>query len=120
MMKISRHEGAKSLWSGLGPTLILALPATVIYFVLYEQLRVRIKDQYFKAYPGPCHISQKLEYFGINNNIVFKSHRPAQRRYALLHSTGGGNVGAHLLRHRCKSHGAGPHQDAVATDELLW
>lgn len=52
MLKISRHEGAKSLWSGLSPTLILALPATVIYFVLYEQLRVRLKDQYFKTYPG--------------------------------------------------------------------
>lgn len=52
MLKISRHEGVRSLWSGLGPTLILALPATVIYFVLYEQLRVRLKDQYFKAYPG--------------------------------------------------------------------
>uniref|UniRef100_A0A8D8WPA8 Solute carrier family 25 member 40 n=1 Tax=Cacopsylla melanoneura TaxID=428564 RepID=A0A8D8WPA8_9HEMI len=43
-MKISRTEGLTSLWSGLGPTLLLALPATVAYFVTYEQLRVKLKD----------------------------------------------------------------------------
>lgn len=43
-MKISRSEGIFSLWSGLGPTLVLALPATVLYFVAYEQIRTRVKD----------------------------------------------------------------------------
>lgn len=43
-LKISRHEGVKSLWSGLGPTLVLALPTTVLYFVAYEQFRLRLKD----------------------------------------------------------------------------
>ena len=38
-MKISRSEGLTSLWSGLSPTLVLALPATVVYFTSYEQLR---------------------------------------------------------------------------------
>lgn len=33
-----------SLWSGLSPTLVLALPATIIYFVTYEQLRSRLKN----------------------------------------------------------------------------
>ncbi|XP_058060638.1 probable mitochondrial glutathione transporter SLC25A40 isoform X2 [Anopheles bellator] len=42
--KISRHEGVRSLWSGLGPTLVLALPTTVIYFVAYEQFRIRLKE----------------------------------------------------------------------------
>lgn len=45
-VKISRHEGVKSLWSGLSPTLVLALPTTVIYFVAYEQFRLRLKDIY--------------------------------------------------------------------------
>ncbi|KAL1453405.1 hypothetical protein WDU94_007545 [Cyamophila willieti] len=45
-MKISRTEGLTSLWSGLGPTLLLALPATVAYFVTYEQLRVKLKDMF--------------------------------------------------------------------------
>lgn len=50
-VKISRYEGVKSLWSGLSPTLVLALPTTIIYFVGYEQLRVRIKDFYIKNKP---------------------------------------------------------------------
>lgn len=44
-------EGVSSLWSGLGPTLVLALPTTVLYFVAYEQLRVRLKD-YHKSRTG--------------------------------------------------------------------
>lgn len=43
-LKISRAEGVGSLWSGLSPTLVLAVPTTVLYFVSYEQLRVRLKD----------------------------------------------------------------------------
>lgn len=43
-MKISRYEGVKSLWSGLSPTLVLALPTTVLYFVAYEQFRLRLKE----------------------------------------------------------------------------
>lgn len=45
-MKIARYEGATSLWSGLSPTLVLAIPCTVMYFVIYEQTRVRIMDVY--------------------------------------------------------------------------
>ncbi|KAM3872819.1 mitochondrial glutathione transporter SLC25A40 [Diretmus argenteus] len=47
-IKIVRHEGVKSLWSGLPPTLVMAVPATVIYFTCYDQLcaalRVRMGD----------------------------------------------------------------------------
>ncbi|CAO1379719.1 unnamed protein product [Diamesa serratosioi] len=49
--KISRNEGIRSLWSGLGPTLILALPTTVLYFVAYEQIRVRLKDYHSSKFP---------------------------------------------------------------------
>ncbi|XP_045125296.1 solute carrier family 25 member 40-like isoform X2 [Portunus trituberculatus] len=38
-VKISRQEGVQSLWSGLSPTLVVAVPNTVIYFTTYEQLR---------------------------------------------------------------------------------
>ncbi|KAM6905645.1 mitochondrial glutathione transporter SLC25A39 isoform 2-T2 [Xenentodon cancila] len=38
-VKITRHEGVRSLWSGLPPTLVMAVPATVIYFTCYDQLR---------------------------------------------------------------------------------
>ncbi|CAL8256727.1 unnamed protein product [Boreogadus saida] len=42
-IKIIRHEGIKSLWSGLPPTLVMAVPATVIYFTCYDQLCVALK-----------------------------------------------------------------------------
>lgn len=42
-MKISKNEGILSLWSGLSPTLVLAVPATIVYFVSYEQLRLYFK-----------------------------------------------------------------------------
>ncbi|KAM4580013.1 mitochondrial glutathione transporter SLC25A40 [Odontesthes bonariensis] len=35
---IVRREGVKALWSGLPPTLVMAVPATVIYFTCYDQL----------------------------------------------------------------------------------
>lgn len=37
-LKIIRTEGIKALWSGLPPTLVMAVPATVIYFTSYDQL----------------------------------------------------------------------------------
>lgn len=39
LVKIARNEGLSSLWRGLSPTLFMAVPSTVIYFVGYEQLR---------------------------------------------------------------------------------
>uniref|UniRef100_UPI00398E6D29 mitochondrial glutathione transporter SLC25A40 n=1 Tax=Pristiophorus japonicus TaxID=55135 RepID=UPI00398E6D29 len=44
-IQIVRYEGLKSLWSGLPPTLIMAVPATVIYFTCYDQLRALLKYQ---------------------------------------------------------------------------
>ncbi|XP_029929380.1 mitochondrial glutathione transporter SLC25A40 [Myripristis murdjan] len=48
-IKIVRCEGIKSLWSGLPPTLVMAVPATVIYFTCYDQLyaalRLRMGDR---------------------------------------------------------------------------
>lgn len=46
-MKISKNEGILSLWSGISPTLVLAVPATIIYFVSYEQLRLYFKVNKF-------------------------------------------------------------------------
>ncbi|XP_016937316.2 solute carrier family 25 protein Shawn isoform X2 [Drosophila suzukii] len=47
-IKISRTEGVGSLWSGLSPTLISALPSTIIYFVAYEQFKARFTDIHYK------------------------------------------------------------------------
>lgn len=48
-IKIVKTEGVGSLWSGLSPTLVLAVPATVVYFTTYEQLRLFIKDKQLAA-----------------------------------------------------------------------
>ncbi|XP_068616053.1 mitochondrial glutathione transporter SLC25A40 [Brachionichthys hirsutus] len=42
-VKIVRGEGIKALWSGLSPTLVMAVPATVIYFTCYEQLHAVLR-----------------------------------------------------------------------------
>lgn len=39
LRKIARNEGALSLWRGLSPTLVMAVPANVIYFTGYDWLR---------------------------------------------------------------------------------
>ncbi|KAH8304933.1 hypothetical protein KR018_005585, partial [Drosophila ironensis] len=46
LLKISRQEGLRTLWSGLGPTLVSALPSTIIYFVAYEQFKARYTKLY--------------------------------------------------------------------------
>ncbi|XP_077005292.1 mitochondrial glutathione transporter SLC25A40 [Tamandua tetradactyla] len=44
-LKIIRNEGIKSLWSGLPPTLVMAVPATVIYFTCYDQLTAFLRSK---------------------------------------------------------------------------
>lgn len=39
MKKIARNEGFTALWRGLSPTLVMAVPANIIYFTGYEWLR---------------------------------------------------------------------------------
>ncbi|BFZ06238.1 hypothetical protein BsWGS_09276 [Bradybaena similaris] len=39
LVKIVRYEGLTSLWSGLPPTLVMAIPSTVVYFTSYEHLK---------------------------------------------------------------------------------
>ncbi|KAL1953694.1 hypothetical protein VTO42DRAFT_2367 [Malbranchea cinnamomea] len=39
LRKIARNEGLLSLWRGLSPTLVMAIPANVIYFTGYDWLR---------------------------------------------------------------------------------
>ncbi|KKA25206.1 Mitochondrial carrier protein [Rasamsonia emersonii CBS 393.64] len=39
LQKIARYEGPLTLWRGLSPTLLMAIPANVIYFTGYDWLR---------------------------------------------------------------------------------
>ncbi|MBN3305620.1 S2540 protein, partial [Amia calva] len=44
-IKIIQKEGIRSLWSGLPPTLVMAVPATVIYFTCYDQLHAALRSR---------------------------------------------------------------------------
>jgi len=39
LVKIVRAEGITSLWSGLPPTLLMALPSVILYFSAYEEIK---------------------------------------------------------------------------------
>jgi len=39
LRKIARNEGFTTLWRGLSPTLVMAIPANIIYFTGYDWLR---------------------------------------------------------------------------------
>lgn len=41
-VKIVRYEGITSLWSGLPPTMMMAVPATVVYFTMYEKIKAAL------------------------------------------------------------------------------
>ncbi|KAI0440110.1 mitochondrial carrier domain-containing protein [Xylaria telfairii] len=44
MRKIARNEGFTTLWRGLSPTLLMAIPANIIYFTGYDWLRFNKKS----------------------------------------------------------------------------
>ncbi|KAL7729107.1 hypothetical protein ACLKA6_019928 [Drosophila palustris] len=60
LLKISRHEGISALWSGLGPTLVSALPSTVVYFVAYEQFKARYIAIYKDHFAAPDSSQKEL------------------------------------------------------------
>ncbi|GFR19836.1 solute carrier family 25 member 40 [Trichonephila clavata] len=45
-IKIRRAEGITSLWSGLSATILMAVPGTVIYYTLYDQILYSTKKHY--------------------------------------------------------------------------
>lgn len=45
-LKITQREGITSLWSGLPPTLVMAVPATVVYFTTYDQIKAALGYSY--------------------------------------------------------------------------
>ena len=44
LRKIAQNEGPRTLWRGLTPTLVMAVPANVIYFAGYDWLRASPKS----------------------------------------------------------------------------
>ncbi|CAJ0581661.1 unnamed protein product, partial [Mesorhabditis spiculigera] len=52
-VKIARYEGVRSLWSGLSPTLVMAIPATVFYFSTYDLLKKLLQQREFSGVAVP-------------------------------------------------------------------
>jgi solute carrier family 25 protein 39/40 len=51
LRKIARNEGITTLWRGLSPTLVMAIPANIIYFTGYEWLRFNRASPIARAVP---------------------------------------------------------------------
>ena len=49
LRKIARNEGFTTLWRGLSPTLVMAIPANIIYFTGYEWLRFNTTSPIYKV-----------------------------------------------------------------------
>ncbi|KAF2634576.1 mitochondrial carrier protein-like protein [Massarina eburnea CBS 473.64] len=49
LRKIAQNEGPKTLWRGLSPTLVMAVPANVIYFAGYDWLRTAQQSPFRKT-----------------------------------------------------------------------
>ena len=59
LQQISRHEGVGSLWSGTGPSLVLAgNPA--IQFMVYEAIKKFLMDDDKKVCELSCHQLDKI------------------------------------------------------------
>ena len=43
MLQLVRREGLSVLWSGLLPSLIMAVPSTAIYFAVYDELKITLQ-----------------------------------------------------------------------------
>jgi len=49
LRKIAQNEGPRTLWRGLSPTLVMAVPANVIYFAGYDWLRTAQQSPFRKT-----------------------------------------------------------------------
>lgn len=55
LINIVKREGIPSLWSGLPATLLMAVPATVVYFTTYDKLKYRLG--YVESDPSTIYIT---------------------------------------------------------------
>lgn len=51
LRKIAQNEGPRTLWRGLSPTLVMAVPANVIYFAGYDWLRTAQASPFRRTVP---------------------------------------------------------------------
>ncbi|KAK0417446.1 hypothetical protein QR680_013015 [Steinernema hermaphroditum] len=64
-VKIARHEGVRSLWSGLSPTIVYAIPATVFYFSVYDTLLTSMRRRYGDGFYIPMVVGATARGFAV-------------------------------------------------------
>ncbi|KAK4035385.1 mitochondrial carrier protein MTM1 [Parachaetomium inaequale] len=97
LRKIARNEGVTTLWRGLSPTLIMAIPANIIYFTGYEWLRFNkaspiaraFADDYAPLVAGS--VARVLAATAVSPIELFRT-----RLQAVQGSTSTGGRGGHL------------------------
>jgi solute carrier family 25 protein 39/40 len=87
-VRIYRNEGAGALWRGLPPTLLMAVPQTVIYFTAYDQLKARLGTEnpyYAPLIAGPVARTFAVSIISpiemVRTKIQAESVTPAARDY---------------------------------------
>lgn len=60
--KLIKHEGLASLWRGLSPTILMSIPSTVVYFSMYDKVKIALAaatphdiDRYLPGYGQYTH-----------------------------------------------------------------
>ncbi|KAK0734421.1 mitochondrial carrier domain-containing protein [Lasiosphaeria miniovina] len=95
LRKIARNEGLTTLWRGLSPTLIMAVPANIIYFTGYDWLRYNtrspiqraaVRDEYAPLVGGA--LSRVLAATAVGPIELFRTRMQA--------SSSGSSTGNHL------------------------
>ena len=71
-VKIARNEGITSLWSGLPPTLVAAIPTTVLYFTTYDYLKAWLTNKLTAIYTFPK--PQKVSLLSFISLVFFCVH----------------------------------------------
>eukprot|EP01138_Halocafeteria_seosinensis_P002130 gb/GECG01002180.1/.p1 GENE.gb/GECG01002180.1/~~gb/GECG01002180.1/.p1 ORF type:complete len:470 (+),score=33.69 gb/GECG01002180.1/:1-1410(+) len=55
LQSVVRKEGIRSLWSGLSPSLVMAVPSTTLYFTAYDELKLTME-----GYTQGSHLEQYI------------------------------------------------------------
>ena len=100
LRKIARNEGITTLWRGLSPTLIMAIPANIIYFTGYDWLRynpsspIRTSDEYTPLVAGS--VARVLAATAVSPIELFRTRLQAASGTTTATGRGGNGRGGHL------------------------
>lgn len=91
--KIARNEGVTTLWRGLSPTLVMAVPSNIIYFTGYDWLRFNPKSpfQRFSDSTAP------LTAGSVARILAATTVSPIELVRTRMQATSGSGTGNHLV-----------------------